>query len=342
MDKPVSELKPSVKKPLLASLFCGAGGLDVGFINAGFNVEFAADYDQAAVRTYNVNHPGNKARVIDLLDTSTEQLYEMATGSLGSEERFEGIIGGPPCQGFSRANVGRCHTDPRNQLALKYADVVNLFYERSGIQFFVFENVPEILARKNKDFLAGLRANLSRNFNIYEQEINASAFGVAQLRRRYFIVGVAKGVAEQEFSFPVPDEGKVKVVADMISGLPEPAYYSFNLSPSDIPHHQNHWTMRPKSKRFLTGDMPEGGRSFIKLEWSKPSRTVAYGNREIHIHPSGRRRLSIYEAMLLQGFEHEYVLLGNLSEQVKQVSNAVPPPVAKRIADAIFAQIFNR
>lgn len=90
--------------------------------------------------------------------------------------------------------------------------------------------------------------------------------------------------------------------------------------------------MKPKSKRFLTGEMPVGGRSFIKLEWKKPSRTVAYGNREIHVHPDGHRRLSIYEAMKLQGFPDSYRLMGTLSAQVKQISNAVPPPVAAALA----------
>lgn len=340
MDKKVSELQSSIHRPLLASLFCGAGGLDVGFIKAGFNVGFAADYDSAAVNSYNANHAGETARVLDLLETSAEDIYDMACKRTSLKMKFEGIIGGPPCQGFSRANVGRCHSDPRNQLALKYAEIVNLFYDRAGIKFFVFENVPEILARKNVDFLKSLRERLSKNFEIYEQEINANKFGVAQLRRRYFIVGVARGILKAGFNFPSPDSGEVKVVSDFLSNLPDPAYYSFKLEPEKIPYHRNHWTMRPRSKRFMSGEMPTGGRSFIKLEWGKPSRTVAYGNREIHIHPSGKRRLSIYEAMLLQGFDHSYVLSGNLSEQVKQVSNAVPPPVAKRIAEAIFSQVF--
>lgn len=327
--------------PLLASLFCGAGGLDVGFLKAGFDVGFAADYDAAAIATYNNNHKGKKAQVIDLLETPAEKLYKMAISAVGSDSSFDGIIGGPPCQGFSRGNVGRCHSDPRNKLALKYADIVNLFHINSGVKFFVFENVPEILATKNKDFLGGLKSRLSEHFNIFEKEINASRFGVPQLRRRYFIVGIAKSLAGASFEFPAPTCEVSTVVADFISDLPEPAFFSREIKIEDIPHHPNHWTMRPKSKRFLSGDMPTGGRSFIKVEWDKPSRTVAYGNREIHIHPSGTRRLSIYEAMLLQGFEHDYVLSGNLSEQVKQVSNAVPPPVALQIAKSLREQLFK-
>jgi DNA (cytosine-5)-methyltransferase 1 len=97
--------------------------------------------------------------------------------------------------------------------------------------------------------------------------------------------------------------------------------------------------MQPRSHRFKTGEFGDG-RSFRKLNWNEPSPTVAYGHREIHVHPDGKRRLSIYEAMLLQGFpEKKFELAGTLSEQVTQVSNAVPPPVAGAIAKTIRATL---
>lgn len=94
--------------------------------------------------------------------------------------------------------------------------------------------------------------------------------------------------------------------------------------------------MQPKSERF---EMPRPEiaeqRSFKRLDWDSPSRTIAFGHREIHVHPDGHRRLSIYEALLLQGFPKTFVLEGNLSEQVEQVSNAVPPPLARSVALAV-------
>ncbi|WP_410953422.1 DNA cytosine methyltransferase [Pseudomonas sp. S1(2024)] len=329
----------SSPKPKLVSLFCGAGGLDLGFSQAGFDVCFAADYDKAAVESYNNNHPGRLGHVIDLLDTTPQALYEKVRSVCGDESVLAGIIGGPPCQGFSRGNVARSQDDPRNKLVFRYAEIVNLFSIEFGIKFFVFENVPEIKAKKNNDLLAELRLKLSENFNIFEKELNSRCFQVAQSRRRLFIVGVHKSLDLSRFEFPEPSLLREKVVSDVIRGLPAPAYYAKSIMPCDIPYHPNHWTMRPKSKRFVTGVMPTGGRSFIKLEWDKPSRTVAYGNREIHVHPDGMRRVSIYEALRLQGFPESYVLLGNLSEQVRQVSNAVPPPVAEEIAKSVMEQI---
>lgn len=325
----------SKNKPKLLSLFCGAGGLDIGFLENGYDIAFAADYDKQAITTYNNNHSGEKAHQIDLLVTSIEDLLQLISEKTENVQEFIGIIGGPPCQGFSRGNASRCHTDPRNQLAMKYAELVNYFCRVSNIKFFLFENVPEILANKNKEFLKLLREHLSIHFNIYEKELNASGFGVAQKRRRYFIVGIKKEIDSGGFMFPIPSQEKEKTVADVISDLPPPSFFDRKNIGQVNKFHPNHWTMQPKSKRFITGEMPEGGRSFIKLDWHKPSRTVAYGNREIHVHPDGNRRLSIYEAMQLQGFPKNYQLFGSLSAQVRQVSNAVPPPVAFALANSL-------
>lgn len=252
----------AIFKPKLVSLFCGAGGLDLGFINSGFDVVYAADYDPSAVKTYNANHRGERAEQVDLLTTTAAELYDRAVVSRGVTGLVEGIIGGPPCQGFSRGNAARCFSDPRNQLAVKYAEIVNYFYAKNDIKFFLFENVPEILAKKNAEFLTQLRNELSQNFVIYEKEINASSFGVPQHRRRYFIAGVSKRGHKEGFSFPSPKDGEHKTVRDFIGGLPLPTFYKKNQNPDEIPFHPNHWTMQPKSKRFLTGEMPVGGALF--------------------------------------------------------------------------------
>jgi len=83
------------------------------------------------------------------------------------------------------------------------------------------------------------------------------------------------------------------------------------------------------------------GRCFRVLNWDRPSWTVAYGHREVHIHPNGHRRLSVYEAMLLQGFRPDYRLMGTLSDQIRLVSDAVPPPLAGKVAKAIRERLFD-
>jgi DNA (cytosine-5)-methyltransferase 1 len=125
-------------------------------------------------------------------------------------------------------------------------------------------------------------------------------------------------------------------VGDVIRKLCAPAFFSRELQTKDIPVHANHWTMRPKSDRF--SQLPSAWRatrSFRLTKWDAPSPTIAFGHREIHVHPSCTRRLSIYEAMLLQGFPNAFILKGTLSDQVEQISNAVPPPLALSIAQGI-------
>ena len=102
--------------------------------------------------------------------------------------------------------------------------------------------------------------------------------------------------------------------------------------------------MNPKSPRFFNGSLSEGyvsGRSFKTLAWNAPSITAAYGHREVHVHPNGRRRLSVFEAMKLQGFPDAYVLDGTLSAQIDQVSEAVPPPLAEAVAKSIMSLFIN-
>ena len=82
-------------------------------------------------------------------------------------------------------------------------------------------------------------------------------------------------------------------------------------------------------------------RSFKTLRWDEPSYTVSYGNREVHIHPSGKRRLSAFEAMQLQGFPKDFVLNGTFSDQISQISEAVPPPLAKAVAVTIKKAIYE-
>jgi DNA (cytosine-5)-methyltransferase 1 len=322
------------------SLFCGAGGLDAGFADAGFHTVYAVDSMPAAVRTFNHNAGANVAVVCDLLKSrSTTITKAIADLSAKTGVSPRGLLGGPPCQGVSNANNQAGPDDPRNRLFKKYCNIVLRLEEEHGLDFFVFENVPALKrARKNLPLYHKLVGLLGNAFDLHEAILDASKFGVAQTRERLIIVGFAKRLGIKEFSLPTGSGAPTATVRTAIDGLPEPAFFTRGMDTRGFAVHPNHWTMTPKSKKFFA-DAPTSndGRSFIRLEWEQQSRTVAYGNREIHVHPSGRRRISIYEAMLLQGFDSRFELTGNLSEQVTQISNAVPPPVAAAVGRAIAA-----
>lgn len=320
--------------PKIVSLFCGAGGLDWGFKTEGFQIPLAIDIAEAAIRTHRKNFSESHSVAADLTALQPSGVQNIVKDLIAPGDRI-GVIGGPPCQGFSRANTGSQTDDPRNSLPKLYLDIVKSLQENYVVEFVIFENVLGIRDKKHvatyKAFISSLE---ELGFEITENELCAIDFGVPQKRRRILLSAMRKDQGYDQVK-PEPKNG-IKTVREAIENLPSPIYFSRGLKTSDIPIHVNHWTMQPKSSRFANPERNTSeGRSFKRLLWDEPSPTVAFGNREIHVHPSGTRRLSIYEAMLLQGFPRNFVLEGNLSEQVAQVSNAVPPPLAQSLAAAV-------
>ena len=320
----------------VASVFCGAGGLDLGFRTAGFRTVFAADSMPAAVRSFNRNAGSDVAKEIDLLATPSEEVaaaVEAAAASADVEVR--GLIGGPPCQGVSRANSRSVPGDPRNLLFERYTKTVLALEAKLGLDFFLFENVPGFRSKRNKPLYEGLVQTLGDKYELHETILDSVNFKVPQVRRRLIIVGFSKRLNDVDFSFPKPSANDPSTVRGAIAGLEAPVYFRREGSDLSKAVHANHWTSMPKSEKFRGIAPSKDGRSFIRLDWDLPSRTVAYGNREIHVHPDGNRRLSIFEALRLQGFPKSFELVGNFSEQVTQVSNAVPPPMAAAVARAV-------
>lgn len=328
---------------MLLSLFCGAGGLDIGFEAAGFSVGLAFDKRPDSVASYNWNHKGKDvAHVQDIRTLDLATLDRLHNGTF----KPSGVIGGPPCQSFSKANSGASDDDPRHQLPLVYASLICTLNARSAIDFFVFENVPGLKSEKHRHRYAELLNALSPHFNLEEKILNATRYRTPQSRERLFLVGFnSKKYPKQKWCPPQPttEPDADLSVRGAIGTLMEPTLYVRGMTAAQPPLHPNHWCMTPKSKRFREEGALQPGdsrkRSFKTLSWEKPSITVAYGNREVHVHPTCKRRLSVYEAMLLQGFPEDYVLTGSLSSQITQVSEAVPPPMAEAVAESVKQQL---
>jgi len=319
-------------------LFAGAGGLDLGFRMAGIKTVAAFDFSSAAVDSYNRNSNGIVASVLDLAKTKPSVLVDQVKQALSGSPFPKILLGGPPCQGFSRGNASADPKDVRNLLPYRYIDALAAFDDWAGIDAFVFENVPCLQSPRHISRFKRICRRFDRvGFDVFHGTVNSLRFGVPQTRLRLFIVGFHKRLRVKAFEVPRGfDRFAVTpaTVRNAIGSLPEPIFRYNGLKASDIPFHPNHWTSQPISCKFAEQRF-NTGRSFRRLDWDQPSKTVAYGNREIHIHPNGKRRLSILEAMLLQGFPSSFVLCGTFSEQVTQVSNAVPPPVAYAIARAV-------
>jgi DNA (cytosine-5)-methyltransferase 1 len=321
-------------KPHVVSLFCGAGGLDRGFKDARFPIAVALDSSIAAIETHKANFPKSVSRAEDLVHLGPDGVVDLVTGAIEPGGRI-GIIGGPPCQGFSRANTGATRDDPRNELPQLYLRIIEALQSCYTVEFVVFENVLGIKDRKHLATFSTIVDGLGAlGFDVSESELCALDFAVPQNRRRIVLIGMRGGAGYG----PVKIRRRTgkRTVRDAIEGLPDPVLFRRDLVPADFTVHPNHWTMQPRSRRFRSDDgIGFDGRSFKRLQWDLPSPTIAFGHREIHVHPDGTRRLSILEAMRLQGFDDDHELRGNLSEQVDQVSNAVPPPLARSVANAV-------
>ena len=327
--------------PKIVSLFSGAGGLDLGFKEAGYTVAVAIDASTAAIRTHKKNFPRAKAEVGDLIQLQPAGVVELVKEKIKLGQAIA-VIGGPPCQGFSRANTGAQTSDPRNKLPKLYLQIVQALQALYTVEFVVVENVLGIRDKKHaKTYKALVQGIEDLGFDVTEKELCSADFGVPQNRRRIVLSGMRSG---QGYTSVKPRKRKgLATVREAIGGLDAPAFFKYGLKPKDIPVHPNHWTMQPKSARFSNPSGETGdGRSFKRLSWNAASPTIAFGHREIHVHPDGHRRLSIYEALLLQGFPKDFVLEGNLSEQVEQVSNAVPPPLARSVALAVKRSLKGR
>jgi DNA (cytosine-5)-methyltransferase 1 len=230
--------------------------------------------------------------------------------------------------------------DPRALLSKNYASILRELNAKYKLDFFVFENVLGLKqTRHDQQFKHFKRLFSTAGFRIFEAELNAHDFGVPQVRKRLFVVGLNRQkYPRKTYLFPTENGMPKQNVRDVIEQLPEPLHFTRGTSATDIPYHPNHWCMVPRSDRFFDGSLKEGdlkGRPFRVLKWDAPSWTVAYGHREVHVHPSGTRRLSVYEAMLLQGFPPDYELCGTLSDQIRLVSDAVPPPLAEALAESL-------
>lgn len=327
---------------MLLSLFCGAGGLDLGFENAGFNVGLAFDRNPDSVRSYNENRTkpshGHVGNVKGLTLARLDKIY-------GKRFAPKGVIGGPPCQSFSQANVNQQDGDPRDTMPLVFANLVKRLNERDAVDFFALENVRGLTLARHRETLERVIKRFEQaGFEVTSELLNAENYNTPQSRPRFFLVGFNRErFGKLRWVPPEAHFGPPLTVRHAISGLPSATHFKRGLSPEQIAHHPNHWCMQPKSPKFskagalVAGDVKS--RSFKTLAWDKPSIAVAYGHREVHIHPSGTRRLTVYEAMLLQGFPPEYRLHGSLSSQIDQVSEAVPPPLAYAVAQSVWQQI---
>lgn len=342
-------------KPKLVDLFSGAGGMSLGFREAGYEPVFAADWDVHACRTYAANF-GEHVHLMDLGKMEPVQLAKRIVHECGP---IDVVAGGAPCQGFSIQRRGEA-VDARNDLAIRFAEIAASISPKA----IVLENVPTILGPRGREYVTKI-FHIWKNagYEVHASVLGAAEYGVPQLRRRAFIVGVRRDVGTK-FVFPKPQvtPSRYKTVRNAIGDMPSP--------PSDFTEHpefRNHVRVALSERNLERFSyVPEGGGRldvprhlqlpchlnsnghrhldvFGRMWWDRPSGTITamFDNftRGRFGHPSENRNITNREGARLQSFPDDFVFWGPKKDVARQIGNAVAPLMARAIAEALL-QVF--
>lgn len=342
-------------------LFSGAGGMSSGANLAGIQVIYAIEANRHACVTYSHNH-----RSTDLLHKRVEDLSKTDFKSLRNRRRGLIVFGGPPCQGFSTSNQRtRTIANPQNWLFLQYIRVVKLLQP----EWVVFENVIGITQTAKGHFLASVRSALAdAGYPTVQLTLNAADFGVPQRRTRLFLVANRSGIEIN----PPARFAKVVSVGEAIGDLPilvngaDVCRMPYGATPPSMYARQLRGRLVASSNHLVTNNqplvvrrypyVPQGGNweniparlmknyanparchewIYRRLSMDEPSVVIGNYRKNMLIHPTQNRGLSVREAARLQSFPDSFEFQGSIGLQQQQVGNAVPPLLAKVVFTSI-------
>jgi DNA (cytosine-5)-methyltransferase 1 len=342
----------------------------MGFEQAEFNIVWSNEFDKDFVALSKYAREQwkksldktdkcfvNSSSISDLEDRGI--LYE-AFGDYSIP--FFGIIGGPPCQDFSLNGKMKGFNGDRGRLTIEFVNKINNL--QPG--FFLIENVPGLVRNKsNKEYYLKLIEQLELSYHIEMKILNAINFGVPQSRERLFTVGFRRDLLKSSnvnFNWPKSKS----IIQDHLKELNWPRLNNFGESvdkPKGIPRNlcvesclvdESDFENIPNSSEFFQlktsfeklSSIKEGETnrpSFKRLHRYRYSPTTCYGNNEVHLHPYKNRRISVREALRIQGVPDTYILKStdSLTKKFKMVGNGVPVPLAKIMGEHIFYFVNN-
>ena len=335
-------------------LFSGAGGLSRGFYDAGYGV----DFDKAALKTFKENHGQAEAMNLDLFDHDN---IDVIIDFLKNRKiKLDVLVGGPPCQGFSVAGP-RDMNDKRNTL---YTAMVELVV--------VLENVPGMVQTNGGIGAKRVVEDFAKiGYNMVAKLLYGPDYGLPQIRKRVFFVGLKDNTKEFIFPEATVDKEHYITCEQAIGDLPSlqtddgEIIYGETIQNYEIPAQneyqkkmrahskniQNHIGSIPIEKtKYMISLVPEGKNykalpeqyrgmykyheALTRYHSKKPSRTINTGHRS-HFHYKWNRIPTVRESARLQSFPDDFVFYGNKSEQYRQVGNAVPPMLGQVVAEAL-------
>ena len=325
----------------IVSFFAGAGGLDLGFQKAGFNVIWANEYDKEIWETYKNNHTHTFLDKRSIVDIPSEDV-----------PACDGIIGGPPCQSWSEAGALRGIEDKRGQL---FFDFIRILVAKQP-KFFLAENVSGMLLDRHSSALENIKElfrNAGLGYELSFDMLNVCDYNVPQDRKRVFFIGIRKDL-NFKFQFPIPSYRRL-TLKDAIydlkdNALPALEYNKTNGGNCVIPNHE-----------YMVGDFSSIFMSRNRVRsWDEQSFTIQAGGRHAPIHPQAPkmkfieqnirvfmpgkehlyRRLSVRECARIQTFPDHFIFhYSSVPAGYKMIGNAVPVNMAKFLAESIMQQL---
>jgi len=345
-------------------LFSGAGGIGIGFENAGFKQIFSADFDSAVAKTHRNYHKDVPFVEGDL---SSKNIFEEIKKNFSGQE-IDVIVGGPPCQGFSIFGKRRFvhskdynpHDDARNKLIFTYLKYVDLFKPK----WFMIENVPGLVSLDDGWFIKELIKDIEKlGYKNHDYRvINTADYGVPQKRKRFILLANRTGniipwPKPKYYEIPEDWQYPYRSISEVLTGLDTNQSQNklYNHAPMkhapDVVerfsyikegHKLNPEDLPKKLQLSRTGKKIESfSKVFFRLNRNLPSPTLVPGHSAFPIHPWLDRQITTREAARIQTFPDEIEFLGNAGEQCKQVGNAFPPMAAETFANAIAKAISN-
>lgn len=304
----------------VVSLFAGAGGLDLGLVQAGLDIVWANDIFEDAAATYRRNI-GDHVDTRDICKIASDEIPDCDV-----------VVGGFPCQGFSVANWARSMEDPRNQL---YKELVRVVRDKRP-RYFVGENVKGLASMGKGEVLRLIvREFEALGYIVRHQVVNAADYGVPQKRMRLLIVGVRNDEPDTLCFPPDPshaDKSKhpASNLAPWLSVGRALAHYPEPDQPND---HHNHECSKYKLR--FNGHL---GHRFVDPDQPTPTVTARGDERGgvvvLH-HPGNHRRMTARELAAVQSFPDQFVFVGTKTSAYRQIANAVPPRLGKAVGEML-------
>ncbi len=349
-----------IAKPAIFSFFSGSGFLDLGFENSGFDIVYVNEYHSPFMDAYKHSRRvlGHAEPKFGYDECSIEKvdMKSLNTNCLDLQNKGQivGFIGGPPCPDFSVGGKNKGQNGENGKLSKSYVDLICLL----SPDFFLFENVKGLYrTKKHREFFEILKLQLKESgYTLHEKLVNAIEYGAPQDRERIILLGFKnKSLADTfswlgrkypertAFDFPWPTQEPFVENNDspMPKLLPEELTITHWFNKNDVENHPNAkhcFKARAGLARFLSVNEGDDSRkSYKRLHRWRYSPTAAYGNNEVHLHPTKPRRITVSEALAIQSLPQEFELPSDmsLSNMFKTVGNGVPYIAAFGIANSI-------